>query len=48
MLNDSGVDENIRNELWAECASNATKFTNLISKSNKKCPYEYFYRKNPK
>ena len=26
MLNDSGVEKDLRNELWAECASTATKF----------------------
>jgi hypothetical protein len=43
MLNRSGVPQELREKLWAECASKATKLSNIISKKNGKSPYFYFY-----
>jgi hypothetical protein len=45
MLNDSGVDEEMRSELWAECASTATKLCNIVSRLSEKSSRELFYGK---
>jgi hypothetical protein len=36
MLNNSGVEKDFRNELWAECGSTATKLSNLIVRTNER------------
>jgi hypothetical protein len=43
MLNNSGVDADLRTELWAECAATATKKSNLVSKKGGKSQFELFY-----
>ena len=48
MLNNSGVDPDLRTELWAECAATATKLCNMLSKSDGKSPFEKFYGKECK
>jgi hypothetical protein len=48
MLNNSGVEKDFRNELWAECASTATKLSNLIVRTKEGSPFELFYGRKPK
>ena len=48
MLNNSGVDAELRAELWAECAATATKLNNMLSKKGGKSPYELFHGKECK
>jgi hypothetical protein len=43
MLNDSGVPEELRNKLWAECALTATKLSNITLRRNKGNPFELFH-----
>ena len=45
MLNHSGVTASLRDELWAECASTATKLCNILSRKERKSPNEMFYGK---
>jgi hypothetical protein len=42
MLNDSGVEDEMRSKLWAECASSATKFCKIMSRS----PMNYSTERN--
>jgi hypothetical protein len=42
MLNRSGVTQELREKLWAECASTATKLNNLVSKKDGKAPLRNF------
>jgi hypothetical protein len=48
MLNDSGVGEEMRNELWAECASTAIQLCNITSRPQGKSPYKNFHGKPSK
>jgi hypothetical protein len=49
MMNDSEIDEEFRNVLWAECASTATYYDNLIiNKDKKKSPIELMFKKKAK
>jgi hypothetical protein len=48
MLNDSGVTEELRQKLWAECAQTATKLCNITSRRNIGSPYNLFYGKSSK
>jgi hypothetical protein len=43
MLNNSGVDADLRTELWAKCAATATKQSNLVSKKGGKSQFELFF-----
>jgi hypothetical protein len=43
MLNRAGFPDELREKLWAECASTATKLNNLMIKKEGKNPYELFY-----
>ena len=43
MLNDSGVPDELRSKLWAECAFTATKLCNITSKNGSSSPYKRFY-----
>jgi hypothetical protein len=48
MLNDSGVPEELRNKLWAECALTATKLSNITSRRDKGNPFELFHGRKSK
>jgi hypothetical protein len=48
MMNNSGVEKDFRNKLWVECASTATKLSNLIVRTKEGSPYELFHGKKPK
>jgi hypothetical protein len=43
MLNDSGVEKDFKNKLWAECALTASKLSNLIVRTKEGSPFELFY-----
>jgi hypothetical protein len=45
ILNRSGVSQDLREKLWAECASTATKLSNLVSRENGRNPYLDLYGK---
>jgi hypothetical protein len=48
MLNNSGVKKDFTNKLWAECASTATKLSNLIVRTKEGSPFELFHGRKPK
>jgi hypothetical protein len=49
MMNDSEIDGEFRDGLWAECASTATNYDNLmINKDNKKSPIELMFKNRAK
>jgi hypothetical protein len=49
MMNDSGIDGEFRDGLWAECASTATYYDNLIiNKDKKKSPIELMLKSRAK
>jgi hypothetical protein len=43
MLNRSGVPQDLREKFWAECASTATKLSNLMSRKDGKSAHMSFY-----
>jgi hypothetical protein len=44
MFNDAGIEGNFRKGLWAECASTATFYDNIIVKtSQNKSPLELMF-----
>ena len=43
ILNHSGVTQDLRDELWAECAATATKLSNIMSRKKGRSPHEEFY-----
>jgi hypothetical protein len=45
MLNCSGVPQEMRDKLWAECASTATLLSNVMSRKDGKSPHEAFHGK---
>jgi hypothetical protein len=47
MLNRLGVPQELREKLWAECASTATRLSNIISKKNGKSAYFEYYGEEP-
>jgi hypothetical protein len=47
MLNRSGVPQELREKLWAECASTATKLSDFISKKNGKSAFFEYYGEEP-
>jgi hypothetical protein len=47
MLNRSGVPQELREKLWAECASTATRLSNIISKKNGMSAYFEHYGEEP-
>jgi hypothetical protein len=42
MSNNSGVGEDLWNDLWAECAATATKLCNVTSRGDGRSPFEVF------
>jgi uncharacterized protein YqeY len=49
MMNDSEIDGEFRDALWAECASTATYYDNLIiNKDKKKSPIELMFKSRAK
>jgi hypothetical protein len=49
MFNDAGIECNFRNGLWAECASTATFYDNIIVKSSQgKSPLEIMFKEMTK
>jgi hypothetical protein len=47
MLNRSGVPQELREKIWAGCASTATKLSNIISKKSGKSAYFEFHGEEP-
>jgi hypothetical protein len=47
MLNRSGFPQELREKLLAECASTATRLSNIISKKNGKSAYFEYYGEEP-
>jgi hypothetical protein len=47
MLNRSGVPQELREKLWTELASTATRLSNIISKKNGKSAYFDYYEEEP-
>jgi len=43
MLNNSGIEPEMREKLWAECGATATILSNLMVKRNDKSPHERCY-----
>ena len=44
MMNDSGIEGEFRNGLWAECAATATYYENIIvNKDKRKSPIELMF-----
>ena len=49
MFNDAGIEGDFCKGLWAECASTATYYENIIvSKDNKKSPLELMFKEKTK
>jgi hypothetical protein len=49
MINDSEIDGEFRDGLWAECASTATYYDNsIINKDEKKSPFNLMFKKRSK
>ena len=48
MLNGAGLKDEVRTGIWAECASTATHYSNiLVTRGNAASPYELLYKKKP-
>jgi hypothetical protein len=45
LWNQSGVTQELRDKLWAECAANSNKLCNVISGNDGLSPSEKFYGK---
>jgi len=49
MLNDAGLEEEIRSGVWSECANTVTFLSNITSlKGQDKCPYQLLFGSTPK
>ena len=49
MFNDAGIEGDFLKGLWAECASTATYYENIIvSKDKKKLPLELMFKEKTK
>jgi hypothetical protein len=49
MLNDAGLEEEIRSGVWSECANTVTVLSNITSlKGQDKCPYQLLFGSTPK
>jgi hypothetical protein len=49
MLNDAGLEEEIRPGVWSECANTVTFLSNITSlKGQDKCPYQLLFGSTPK
>jgi len=48
MLNGAGLKDEVRTGIWAECASTATHYSNiLVTRGSSASPYELLYKKKP-
>ena len=49
ILNDAGLENEIRSGVWSECANNVTFLSNITSiKARDKCPYQWLFGVKPK
>jgi hypothetical protein len=49
MLNDAGLENDIRSGVWPECANTVTFLSNITSiKTQDKCPYQLLFKVTPK
>jgi hypothetical protein len=49
MLNDAGLEDDVRSGVWSECANTVTFLSNITStKTQDKCPHPLLFKVNPK